>query len=45
VPVSRFAPMLGTSSNAPSPAAASPMPIDMIYESALRLALQIIVER
>jgi len=45
VPVSRFGPMFSTPSTTPPPAVAAPVPVDVIYESALRATLQIMVER
>jgi hypothetical protein len=45
VPASKFAGMFGASSTSPPSAAAAPMPIDAIYESAMRTTLQIMVDR
>lgn len=45
VPASKFAGLFSASSTSPPSAAGIPMPIDVIYERALRATLQILVER
>ena len=45
VAASNFAGLFSASSTSPPSAAATPMPIDVIYERALRATLQILVER